>query len=296
MDGNDHLCCEVLPGYPDANNKSIIDFNLDGNVLETLNGDSPIESFFGFNFKCEFTGATELEELTNIYGADIITNNVTGVLDSSVLPSPSTCAVQNNRCHPNNNLQLGNNFIIDFYDAVNTGLHFRIESIWVGPAEGAKTIQLVEDGCTTASFASTSTMDVFGLFLIWEAFKFQSSESAHFTIQIDLCNPEDEIYCKGITNCLSGIGNLALFEQMLASTNGRKRRSDEAENDTASRHNYQKAKDVNVQINVPKNAMVVENNSFGETIILLQRKNDQSSAACHLISSSCILFFLIFSI
>ena len=69
--------CEVLPGYPDANNKSIIDFNLDGNVLETLNvmiserdlfskikGDSSIESFFGFNFKCEFTGTTELEELT----------------------------------------------------------------------------------------------------------------------------------------------------------------------------------------------------------------------------------------
>ena len=28
--------CEVMPNYPDPTNKTIIDFNLDGQIIETL--------------------------------------------------------------------------------------------------------------------------------------------------------------------------------------------------------------------------------------------------------------------
>lgn len=69
----------------------------------------------------------------DIYGADIIYDDVKGELNSSVIDPPDTCALKSDAtCDQTGNLELGTNFEIDFTDKINAGLHFRIEKIWVG--------------------------------------------------------------------------------------------------------------------------------------------------------------------
>ena len=108
---------------------------------------------------------------------------------------------------------------------------------------------MVANGCNTADFNTNSITET-GLTFEWEAFKFKSSSEVYFTvrrflvifsyqfifkIQLDMCDPQDNVYCKGATSCAAGIGNSELFDSWVNSNSGnrKRRRSEEiSENDT----------------------------------------------------------------
>jgi len=256
----------VLPTYPDSTEKSKINFKLDGIVRESMNieleSDAEIVTDFEFDFQCEFVAVSDIEQIASLYAADVLKINTTLTLNGTeVLPAPEVCAYENGVCDENNQLKMGQYYKIDYSNQVDSTLSFRIESIWAGRNEGEKIIRLVENGCPEAFFPSDK-IDSFGLTYEWAAFKFRNQDEIHFTIQVDLCDPDDLKYCKGATDCANGVGNQELFDQLLENDTVRRRRSAD-END----HDYQKADDITVSVKTPENAKTVEDVVDEEEII-----------------------------
>ena len=129
------------------------------------------------------------------------------------------------------------------------------------PNSGEKKIHLVENGCVKSNFALTDSIHDLARDYIWSVFKFKSSNSLYFTVKIlkltseecsfqfelVLCNPNDNDYCLGSSDCQKGIGNQQLFENWInqqgastttttttttTSTGARRKRSTDDENNT----------------------------------------------------------------
>ncbi|CAG5078933.1 Oidioi.mRNA.OKI2018_I69.PAR.g9125.t1.cds [Oikopleura dioica] len=289
--------CTVAPNYPDSNDKTVIDFNLAGQILEHLIGNDDIESYFDFNFKCEFQGVTDLEQMAQLYDADKLKVNESLTLDSSMIPAPNTLTLESSdrstwsvNCVNCDNVKVGDVYEIQWNNVYGGDLSFRIENIWIGPNSGEKTIHLVENGCVKSNFFLTDIVYSQARILDWSVFKFKSSNSLYFTFDLVLCNPNEENYCLGTSDCLNGIGNQQLFENWInqqgastattttttttTTTSGaRRRRSTDDENNTLENtRKIVEYSDLSVEVNFPDGANTKEEIVDGETIIRLSNE------------------------
>ncbi|CAG5077826.1 Oidioi.mRNA.OKI2018_I69.PAR.g8821.t1.cds [Oikopleura dioica] len=284
--------CDVVANYPDPTNKTIIDFNLDGHIIETLIGNADIETLFDFNYKCEFRGVTDLEESAQLYDADKLKVNDTLTLDSSIIPNPVECLTKDESgeqfCSNDlegslslDDLQVGDtyDFYWDSYYPSLGSMSFRIENVWLGPVPGEKTVQIASDGCLLSPFDSGfNWMSPDSRLIQWTAFKFKSSSSVHFTFELVMCDAGgvggavfETTFCLGSTQCETGEGNQYLFEQWLSSNNqNRKRKSADDENNPIFQpQQIVEISDISVEVKLPENANLREENVNGETVIVL---------------------------
>ncbi|CAG5109642.1 Oidioi.mRNA.OKI2018_I69.chr2.g4157.t1.cds [Oikopleura dioica] len=302
--------CGVVPNYPDSSDKSVIDFNLAGKVKETLIGNDDIESFFDFNYKCEYRGVTEVEEIAELYDADILKVNNTLTLDSSVIPALLSCPISESLfftspfdyCEINNGiLKLGDLFYVGwtnlFANDLLGAMKFRIENIWIGPSSGEKTLHFVSDGCLKAPFdTGRNIIYPWGRDIEWSAFKFKNSNNVFFTFELIMCIENDTEFCMGATDCGSGIGNQALFVNWLASndpSNAKRKRKSSAD-EKGSVFQTQDLVEItgaNVEVIVPENAKTREETINGQTIILLSDQLASINSGASGNFSTFLLFF-----
>jgi len=263
--------CDVLTTYPNSSYQSRIDFYLDGVIRESSNTIADISTDFPFDFKCEFDGVSDIQQLESLYDADTLKINTTLIINGAkVIPAPETCAYENGVCAQNNNLKLGQKYKIDYSNQVKSSLSFRIDKIFAGKTAGDKSdgaLKLVDNGCPVPG-VQPGGLDPLALTYEWVAFQFTDVDEMHFTIEVDLCDPNDLIYCKGETDCANSAGNSQLFAlayadqaAILPGIERRRRSTDDDE------RQFRDASDITVLVEEPDDANTVEVTVNGVQIV-----------------------------
>ncbi|CBY13090.1 unnamed protein product [Oikopleura dioica] len=160
---------------------------------------------YALEFDCEYLNVTEMEDSIQVKEAPVIKIEQELVLDSSVLPAPTICVESSlnsdiYNCDEHLQPQLGKKTKLDFENSSN----FRIDSIWLGPFSGEKTIKLVNDGC---AIMPTDLVEANGRAFFWDTFRFRDSTNVFFNIKLMMCDPNDPVYCNGSTDCVANQGN-----------------------------------------------------------------------------------------
>lgn len=77
---------------------------------------------------------------------------------------------------------------------------------------GAKTIKLVDDGCAIfpADFVETHARSFY-----WNTFTLDGTNDIYFSHKLTMCDPDDNIYCNGFSDCGRNKGNSFLFGELL---------------------------------------------------------------------------------
>ncbi|CBY14261.1 unnamed protein product [Oikopleura dioica] len=205
--------CGVTTSFPNSTDISQVTFKLSGIIRQSLIADSIIAENHDVEFECEYVSISGIEQNMKIEKAAAIKLEERLVLDSAVLPRPTICVESSSNSSSyicETQAKIGQKTLLDFPSSSN----FRIDSIWIGSSAGVKTVQLVDDGC---AIFPTDMVETHGRSFYWDTFTFKDKNEVNFFIKLTLCNPNDIIYCNGLSECGSNKGNRYLFEELMNS-------------------------------------------------------------------------------